>query len=231
MLRHESDGTGRGQLTNPAGLTSTSPTGSRSSRATPAPRAPAPTTTRWSPPTNACTTPNRQHAAPLNFASCNPPTQTSTQLTLGTPDANLKPAASVSSLRIGVIPAPRRPARRRRGEPDHLGHRRPQRQRPHRLHRQPRDAGPAADHRQVQHALPRRTGTGHRGGLHLHLERPLFRHEPIRNIGADCSLFTTADTLLPGSALEGRRAIWQTDQIEVRDGAGQPFLRQGVFVP
>ena len=51
------------------------------------------------------------------------------------------------------------------------------------------------------------------------------------NVGSNCSLFTTADTLLPGIALEGRRAIWQTDQIEVRDGAGQPFLRQGVFVP
>jgi hypothetical protein len=51
------------------------------------------------------------------------------------------------------------------------------------------------------------------------------------NIGSSCNLFTTADTLLPGSALEGRRAIWQTQEIEVRDGAGQPFLRQGVFVP
>jgi hypothetical protein len=31
--------------------------------------------------------------------------------------------------------------------------------------------------------------------------------------------------------LEGRRAVWETDRIEVRDGAGQPFLRQGVFIP
>ena len=52
------------------------------------------------------------------------------------------------------------------------------------------------------------------------------------NIGANCSLFTTADTLLPGLlALKGRRAIWQTDRIEVRDGNGDPFLRQGIFAP
>jgi hypothetical protein len=52
------------------------------------------------------------------------------------------------------------------------------------------------------------------------------------NIGANCSLFTTADTLFPGSVLEGRRAIWQTDRIiEVHDGNGDPFLRQGIFVP
>ena len=51
------------------------------------------------------------------------------------------------------------------------------------------------------------------------------------NTGSNCSLFTTADTLLPGSVLETRRAIWETDRIEVRDGSGQPFLRQGIFVP
>jgi len=51
------------------------------------------------------------------------------------------------------------------------------------------------------------------------------------NTGSSCILNTTADTLLPGPALEGRRAVWQTDRIEVRDGAAQPFLRQGIFIP
>ena len=67
---------------------------------------------------------------------------------------------------------------------------------------------------------PGRPGTGHRPGLHLHLERPLHRERRPQH-RLDCSLATTADTLLPGSALEGRRAIWQTREIEVRDGAGQ----------
>ena len=35
-----------------------------------------------------CTGGNRQHGPPLAFSSCNPPQQTSSQLTVGTPDAN-----------------------------------------------------------------------------------------------------------------------------------------------
>ena len=35
----------------------------------------------------ACSAPNRTHGPPLAFASCNPPTQTSAQATVGTPDA------------------------------------------------------------------------------------------------------------------------------------------------
>ncbi len=41
----------------------------------------------------ACALPgNRTHGAPLSFASCNPPQQQSSYLTVGTPDANSAPA-------------------------------------------------------------------------------------------------------------------------------------------
>ncbi len=179
---------------------------------------------------NACTSPNRQHAAPLQLRQLQPAHADLDPADRG--DSGRQPEAR----RLGRLasdrsdPRRRGPTGRRRGEPDHLDHRCPQRLRPHRLHRQPRDASPASDHRQVQHPVPRRTGTGHRPGLHLRLERPLHRHRRSQH-RLDCSLATTADTLLPGSALEGRRAIWQTQEIEVRDGAGHPFMRQGVFVP
>ena len=177
-----------------------------------------------------CAAPNRVHAPPLSFDSRYPPSRHSTDLTLGTPDANGRAANSVASLRLGRDPRQPGHARRRgRGEPDHLDHRRA-RLRPHRLHRQPGDAGPARDHRQVQHPLSGRTRTGTVQEFTLTWSVPCAATADT-NIGANCSLFTTADTLLPGSALEGRRAIWDTDRIEVRDGAGQPFLRQGVFVP
>ena len=52
---------------------------------------------------------------------------------------------------------------------------------------------------------------------------------------------TTADTLAPGSLVEGKRAIWQSDQVRVYDGGpdGQAstaadntlFMVQGVFAP
>jgi len=60
------------------------------------------------------------------------------------------------------------------------------------------------------------------------------------NIGATCSLNTTADALLPGVVVETKRTIWQLGQIEVRDGGPDElastqdntvFLRGGVFIP
>ena len=41
---------------------------------------------------------------------------------------------------------------------------------------------------------------------------------PAVAIGSACAITTTADTIAPGAVLEGKRAIWETDQIEVRDG-------------
>src|SRR6187401_1442248 len=53
----------------------------------------------------ACAAPNRTHGPPLAFASCNPPTQTSAQATVGTPDAFGGAANSISFLRLWVTPA------------------------------------------------------------------------------------------------------------------------------
>ena len=50
-----------------------------------------------------CSTPNRKHAAPLSFGTCNPPAQTSGFATVGTPDANTQPAKSVGSLKLKAI--------------------------------------------------------------------------------------------------------------------------------
>ena len=48
----------------------------------------------------ACTAPNRTHGPPLAFASCNPPVQTSTRATVGTPDAFGGGANAVSHLQL-----------------------------------------------------------------------------------------------------------------------------------
>ena len=50
----------------------------------------------------ACTSPNRTHAAPLSFQSCNPPVQSSNFLTVGTPDANGAGANSIGSVKLVV---------------------------------------------------------------------------------------------------------------------------------
>jgi hypothetical protein len=51
-----------------------------------------------------CSASNRTHGPPLGFPSCNPPVQTSSFLTVGSPDANGAPAHSVGSVLIKVIP-------------------------------------------------------------------------------------------------------------------------------
>jgi len=58
---------------------------------------------------NECTVPNRTHGLPLAFPSCNPPVQTSTAITVGTPDANGADAGSIGRIKIAVkvgVPGP-----------------------------------------------------------------------------------------------------------------------------
>jgi hypothetical protein len=47
-----------------------------------------------------CAAPNRTHGPPLAFASCNPPVQSSSYLTVGTPDSGGGPANSVASVTL-----------------------------------------------------------------------------------------------------------------------------------
>jgi hypothetical protein len=49
--------------------------------------------------------------------------------------------------------------------------------------------------------------------------------------GGICSTATTFDAVVPGAVAEGARAIWQLDTVEVLDGSGDPFARQGIFIP
>ena len=53
----------------------------------------------------------------------------------------------------------------------------------------------------------------------------------LDTIGSSCELSTSADSIVPGYAIEGRRAVVGLGAVEVEDDAGASFLRQGVFVP
>jgi hypothetical protein len=202
-----------------------------------------------------CTAPNRTHGVPLTYGSCNPPSPTSSTLTVGTPDANGQGAKSVSSLQLDVMPGdPNTPA----NEADvHV-------------------AFDATDVRcaTTNAACPSGTGSDYIGKL---LATASLRMTDKYNgasqsedgtvgdtalqmpitcvatgdatVGGHCALNTTLNALIPGIALEEKRAIWQLGQVEVKDagpngtgfGAGCPgtcgdgdeqtFLRQGVFVP
>ena len=69
----------------------------------PRPKGATPLRTALVPAYKPCTAPNRTHGAPLAYGSCNPPTQQSGYLTVGSPDANGTAANMAGSVTMGVI--------------------------------------------------------------------------------------------------------------------------------
>jgi hypothetical protein len=178
-----------------------------------------------------CTAPNREHGPPLSYGSCAPPAATSGSATVGTADANGHPTRSIARLRRGVS----------RGDPS-----------------TPADEADAGLRLSVTDVLATpglgdytgdllavvslritdRDNTPHPGGpgaatvqdSTLTFTAPcVATADPSE--GSTCFVGTTADALVPGTVKEGRRSLWQLGAVHVHDGAGNLFLRQGVFVP
>jgi hypothetical protein len=187
---------------------------------------------------NACTSGNRMHGPPLAYASCNPPVATSSQLTIGSPDANgagsnmLGSVKAVSITGNAATPADEADARffvsitdvRRTtsGLPDYTG----QLQLESSIRITDRDNGPSlfatAQDTPFRVTVPCATTAS-------------------TTIGSTCSVNTTADAVLGAGAIkEGRRSVWQLGQVKVNDGgtdgvaSTQPnaaFAVQGLLVP
>ena len=178
-----------------------------------------------------CDTPDREHGPPLAFGSCNPPVPESQALTVGTPDANGQPSASVASARLGVRPGdPRTSAdeadvtvsvsatdvRERATLEDHTGE-------------------------LTAHVALRITDRGSAtlpgGGdepatvTDMPLDFPVQCAATLGATGATCSASTTVDALIPGAVAEGRRAVWALGQVELLGPDERPFMRQGLFAP
>jgi hypothetical protein len=199
-----------------------------------------------------CTAPNRTHGPPLAFGSCSPPAGTSSQATVGTPDA-LGGGANFSGwIRYSVVvglPGPPadsdvritsslsdvrcRPAGASCGGAN--------------------AAGPADYTGEVRATFALRmtdrwnTGAPAGGSPVATGQGTSFASSfpcaPTASTatGASCTLSTTANAIVPGLVLDGQRAIWQMDQVQVYDGgpdgdadtpAGDTlFAVQGIFVP
>ena len=196
---------------------------------------------------------NSVHAPPLAFPSCNPPVQTSTYLTVGTPDANGQAANSVGSVRITAIPGnPSTPA----NEADIAL------------------SASVTDVRCMHLTLCASTipGAAYQGELDVQASVQItdrdsrgsaigpstfspkdryitdpFLHFPAScaqtddpSVGSTCLGATTLNAVVPGAVQEGQRAIWELGQIQVFDGGADGvaqasdaklFMDQGVFVP
>jgi dipeptidyl aminopeptidase/acylaminoacyl peptidase len=235
------DGTGRQQLTTSAGEDH-QPSWQRIVRPPgyPRPKGATPIKVSLVPAYAQCITPNRTHGSPLAFGSCNPPVPASGRLTVGTPDANGLRAKSVGFVLLNA----------RAGDPS-----------------TPADE---ADVRITTSVTDVRFASNpswdYAGDLATALTLRLTDRQPVADgdeplttpdfsfpvavpctptadttIGSQCSLTTTADTVLPGMVPEGLRSIWALDKVRVLDGGDDgdattsddplPFMTQGVFVP
>jgi hypothetical protein len=195
-----------------------------------------------------CVSPNRVHAAPLTFGSCAAPAQTSPFLTVGTPDANGAAANSTGFVRLRAItgvPGPPddsdlaitasvtdvrcRPgatpcgSANTAGGEDFTGQLKAQ----------------VVARITDQHSGP--SGTESATGQ----DTPLGFTVPCSatgstDEGATCSVDTSLNAQIPGAVVDGTRAMFALDRVEMLDGGadGQAatagnsvFMRQGVFVP
>jgi hypothetical protein len=186
-----------------------------------------------------CTAPNSTHGAPLSYGSCAPPQLTSSQLTTGTPDSNGLRVLMEAWLRLQAIP----------------GNSATQIEADVKIEAHVNDVfnKDLSDYTgALRAALPLRItdkdNTPSPGGPGAATTVP-FQYgfdipctpDPATNIGSDCSISTTADTLVPGTIKESLRTIWQVGRVRVDDAGpdgntdttadNTVFAVQGVFVP
>jgi hypothetical protein len=200
---------------------------------------------------NACAAPNRTHGPPLAFPSCNPPVQSSTALTVGSPDANGAGANSVGFIKLSVkvgVPGPPEDSdvnitasvsdvRCKAGVAacgsanaadgaDYTG-----------------ELEGTAQIRISDHFNAVAPGGGTDPATVIDIPFPVITGctaTASTAIGSTCAITTTANAVVPGAVKDGKRAIVEIAQLQVYDGgpdgvaATDPntlFSVQGIFIP
>ena len=180
-----------------------------------------------------CGASNLLHGSPLASPSCGPPSRSAQDLTFGTPDVNGAAPASTGFVRLYVCPLPGCPAGDVLLDAHLTDVRRPS----------------LADYDgQLEARIPLRVTDRASGplanepatGVDVELRYPLSCVPTPEATGASCSGSTTANAVVPGAAVSGKRAIWEVGQVEVLDGGAgvgasggnqKVLVRQGLFVP
>jgi hypothetical protein len=213
----------------------------------PRPKGATPTRVSLAPAYKACATPNRTHGAPLAFPSCNPPSQSSGFLTVGTPDANGAAANSIGFALLKVrtaspedllIKSTVSDVRCKAGTAPSVC-----------------SAANAADGPDYSGELQGTTTirvSDHYNGPGLNeaatvMDIPLPVNIPCANTadtasGGVCAVDTSANAVQPGAIPDGgvSRAVIELGQVRVSDGGSDgavstadntTFATQGVFIP
>jgi hypothetical protein len=184
-----------------------------------------------------CGAPNRVHPSPLAFGSCAPPAQTSSLLTVGTPDANARQNAFSGFVRLRAVV----------GDPGTAGD-----QADISLDVSASDVRRSADLSDYAGELELRqtfrlTDQDNGPDTGTVLDFPLSFAVPCSvtadtAVGGTCALSTSVDAVVPGTVKESGRMVLEdvagarvfdggTDGSAVTTADNTLFLRQGVFVP
>jgi hypothetical protein len=187
-----------------------------------------------------CTAPNRTHGPSLAGPSCAPPVQVSNYLTVGTPDVNGKATNATGSIQFRAIA----------GNPSTTA--------------DEANVKLIASTTDVRRKSDLADYTGElQTWVRLRLTDRANADSPSRNAattdeipftftvpctpttatdrGSTCSVNTTADTLAPGTVVEGKRSIWDLAKVQLIDGGPDGLVAsktgnalfevEGVFVP
>jgi hypothetical protein len=179
-----------------------------------------------------CAAPNRTHGSPLAFPSCSPPSQASSRLTVGSPDANGAGAKSVAKVFYAVRPADVAltvtisDVRNKAGFSDYTG----ELSLVSSLQITDRNNTPN----------PGGPGPGSGQATSLPVTVPCTATGDS-TVGSNCNLQTTINSLYPGAVSAGQRAVWEVGQVKAYDGGADGlasttgdntlFLTQGIFIP
>jgi hypothetical protein len=198
----------------------------------PRPRAATPVEVSLVPSYSPCTSPNRTHGPPLAFGSCAPPQRASDELTLGTPDANGKPAKGEGKVAYTALNGDVRIAVDL-----------------HDVYVQPGLAAYGGELRlRASMRITDKRNTPHPGGPGAATVSDSTVGATVPCIGtanpsegSSCFLSTTANALAPGTVTAGARSVWELGQVQVDDGGADGdadtagdntrFMVQGLFVP
>jgi hypothetical protein len=204
----------------------------------PRPKGASPLRASLVPAFTACNSPDTTHGAPLSSPSCRPPVQTSTYLTVGSPDTNGKSANMIGGVLVhAVIGNPNTTT----DEADirfdiSLT--------------DVRNKNDLSDYAGALASVTSMRATDRYNGAALDepgtvTDFPFSITVPCTvtsstTTGSTCAITTTADAVTSGTILEVKRTIWQFGDVQVFDGGadGNPstapnslFARQGVFLP
>jgi hypothetical protein len=194
---------------------------------------------------------NRTHGPPLAFPSCNPPVQSSSFLTVGEPTVNGAAANSVAFIKLTVkvgVPGPPEDSdvlivssgtdiRCKAGVatcgsanaldgPDYTG-----------------QLQGTAQIRISDHWNAIAAGGGPDPATVIDIPFPVTANcvaTAADTIGGTCSANTSANAVVPGSVLDGKRAVVEIGQLQINDGGASGtagaadatlFAVQGIFIP